>query len=220
MSANMNKGAFTQAMAAPVQAAPPVSIDDFAAKLKSIMPGSPGSMPSHAMPMTRMPQDGAGLVDPMPRMAQDRTALDQAMTPGNAGQDDPGRPQDGSNPVSALRSMLAAAPKPKTMPAAAPPKGEFVAGKRPEPVGPSANEIWNTRQQDLMRVIEEFEATNPGRKLKGTDLSRMWTAQFPDQPLNEARARTLRSKIDKARDEYTMSQVAGYFGAGAKKAVM
>ena len=135
-------------------------------------------------------------------------------------QDAPGLPrmpkQDGSS-IQALSAMLA-----KTSPVVEKPKGEFVPGKRPEPTGPTALSIWNDPEQRkaLTDVVTQWEKVNPGKSFKATHLAQAWNSSNPAAPLNEARARTLKAKIDKARDEYLMQQVAGYFGRGAKKAVL
>ena len=123
--------------------------------------------------------------------------------------------QDGSA-IQALTAMLA-----KSDPAPEKPKGEFVAGRRPEPTGPTARQIWNdpAQRQALTDVVTQWETANPGRSFKATHLAQAWNSSNPAAPLNDARARTLKSIIDKEKDKYLMQQVGMYLGRGAKKAV-
>ena len=99
------------------------------------------------------------------------------------------------------------------------PKGEFVPGVRPTPTGPTARELWSEPESrlKLQAVIAEWEKANPGRNLKATHLAAAWNAKHPDKPLNEARARTLKGRIEAAREQFLMDQVTGYIGRGAKK---
>jgi hypothetical protein len=117
-----------------------------------------------------------------------------ARTPGSAGQD--------------------AKPKPV-------PKGEFVAGQRPTPTGPTAHEIMSdpTHKDSLKSVIAEWEQDNPGRVLKATHLVSIWNAKNPGKPLNEARARTVVAKLNKIRDQHAEAQVRAFMRAGAGKAM-
>ena len=121
----------------------------------------------------------------------------------------------GKSPVSP--PVAALPPEP-----VAAPKGEFALGKRPVPTGPRAHELWGNPETraKLADVVGKWEQANPGRKLKATHLVQAWNAENPDVPLNEARARTLKAKIDKAQSDYLMSQVTGYLSNGAKKAVL
>ena len=131
------------------------------------------------------------------------------------------------SPLAALSRRVGKAPISPPVAALPPepvaaPKGEFALGKRPVPTGPRAHELWGdpkTRAK-LADVVGKWEQANPGRKLKATHLVQAWNAENPDTPLNEARARTLKSKIDKAQSDYLMSQVTGYLSNGAKKAVL
>lgn len=120
--------------------------------------------------------------------------------------------------IAALRERLQKAEPP---PLVTPPRGEFVPGKRPEPTGPRAHELWNNPESRarLAEVVAKWEKANPGRKLKATHLVSAWNADHPETPLNEARARTVMSKVKAAQQEYLVSQVAGYLSNGAKKAV-
>ena len=99
------------------------------------------------------------------------------------------------------------------------PKGEFVPGVRPTPTGPTARELWSEPESrlKLQAVIAEWEKANPGRNLKATHLAAAWNAAHPDKPLNEARARTLKARIEAAREQFLMDQVTGFMGRGAKK---
>lgn len=132
----------------------------------------------------------------------------------------PQMPAQGVSGLAALSERMAARARPAVP--AEPPKGEFVAGKRPEPTGPRAHELWTnpeTRAR-LADVVRQWEEANPGRKLKATHIASAWNAAHPQSPLNEARARTLKARIEKARQDYLVSQVAGYLSSGAKKAVL
>lgn len=139
----------------------------------------------------------------------------------------PAAPAQQESPLAALRARVGKAPTPPPV-AAAPsapaptPRGEFVPGKRPVPTGPRAHELWGNPETraKLADIVGKWEQANPGRKLKATHLVQAWNAENPDTPLNEARARTLKAKIDKAQSDYVLSQVTGYLSGGAKKAVL
>jgi hypothetical protein len=89
------------------------------------------------------------------------------------------------------------------------PKGEFVLGQKPRPTGPTAHEIMThpAHQAVLKEVIKEHEATNPGRALKAPHLVSLWNAKNPSKPLNEARARTVVAKVNKAKESYVQKQI-------------
>ena len=137
------------------------------------------------------------------------------------GQDASRTPMQDGQGIQALRAILAKS-EAMTPPPAAPPKGEFIPGRRPTPTGPTALEIWNDPEQRkaLSQVVAQWETANPGRSFRATHLASAWNEAHPGVHLNDARARTLKAKIDKARNEVMMQQMAGYFGRGAKKAVL
>lgn len=133
----------------------------------------------------------------------------------------PQKPAGGLSGLAALSRRAGQRTPPEAAPVA-PVKGEFVPGKRPEPTGPRAHELWSNPETraKLADVVKKWENANPGRKLKATHLVSAWNAEHPQSPLNEARARTLKARIERARQDYLVSQVAGYLSSGAKKAVL
>ena len=210
MGARMNIGAFSPAQddADPgmAQGAMTSSTGGFADRLRAMMPDPAQGAPRMPAVLPRPAQDaGPALPQDEPRMGQDAPRMP---------------PQDGQG-IQSLRDILAkqqaVTPRPSE-----PPKGEFVPGVRPTPTGPTAREIWNDPDQRkaLSQIVSQWEASNPGRTFKATHLASAWNDANPGVHLNDARARTLKAKIDKARNEVMMQQMAGYFGRGAKKAVL
>lgn len=120
---------------------------------------------------------------------------------------------------TAARQDTAARPAPGS-----PPKGTFTPGQKPVPTGPTAHEIMTTpkHQAALKDVIAQHEQANPGRSLKAPALMSLWNAKHKDDPsshLNEARARSVVSKVKQAQQNYVQKQVSQYLRQGAKKAV-
>lgn len=100
------------------------------------------------------------------------------------------------------------------------PASKFVPGKRPEPTGPTARDIFTDtgHQQTLQQVISQLELE--GGAIKAPRLVSAWNTLKPDAPLNEARARTVIAKVKRARDDYLAKQTAQYLGRGARKAIL
>lgn len=204
------------------------------------LPGQPaGQSQGNSAPLTQTPNvpsealDFASKLRAISKPSSDRMQAGvspKGQTPGQALGQSSG-PTQAPRPVektglSALADMLARSAKPASQvsqsarkPVQAP-KSTFVAGKKPEPTGPTAREIFSDpgHKQTLHQVISQLEAQ--GGALKAPRLVATWNTLRPDAPLNEARARTIISKVNRVRDEFLVKQVGSYFGQGAKKAVL
>lgn len=192
-------------------------------------PGQPGRGPGRQDERQDGPQDALSSFSK--KLAQVSGSAERPIRPGHPGRVD--MPPSDLARSTALSAMdkLAAMVKSKTpvlggrtAPGSArmtqPPKGEFVPGQRPHPTGPTAHEIMThpAHQAVLQDVIATHEKLNPGRSLKAPALMNLWNAKNPGKPLNEARARTVVAKVNKARDSYVQKQVASYMRKGAKAA--
>lgn len=210
MGAKMNMGAFSarQAEADPaaMQEAPILPTGSLADRLRGMTPVGAEDTAMTAVMASGVAQDGR------PVLPQDALGRPQ---------DDPRTPTHDWQGIQALRAILAKQDA-RTGRPADPSKGQFVPGVRPTPTGPTAHEIWSDPEQRkaLSDIVTQWEAANPGRSFKATHLAAAWNDANPGAHLNNARARTLKAKIDRARNEVMMQQMAGYFGRGAKKAVL
>lgn len=176
------------------QDGPQDALSNFAAKLSQASGGKerPGILPGGSGPRPS---------DPMSVRSNDLSAMDRltamvkSRTPKTVAQD---------------------ARIPPRTPSA--PKGEFILGEKPRPTGPTAHEVMThpAHQAVLKDVLADFESQNPGRVLKGPHLMNLWNAKNPGKPLNEARARTVVAKVNKARDSYVQKQVQSLMRGGKK----
>lgn len=180
---------------------PQDALSSFTAKLEQVYGGTGGlTRPAHTQDAPRTPPGRS----PDPIRSTELSAMDKL--------------------ASMLKSRTLRTPGQVTHPAPKTPvlpKGEFVPGQKPVPTGPTAHEIMThpAHQDALKAVLAEHEKVNPGRSLKAPTLMNLWNAKNPGKPLNEARARTVVAKVNKARDSYVQKQVQAYMRNGAKKAV-